>query len=37
MTILLEVKGRKLWKASPVVFGPCTLVRTWGTHQIAVG
>jgi hypothetical protein len=23
--------------ASPIVFGPCTLGRTWGTRPISVG
>jgi hypothetical protein len=28
----LSVWSEKLWWASPIVFGPRTLVRTWGSH-----
>jgi hypothetical protein len=27
-----SVRNEKLWRASPIVFGPRTLVRTWGTR-----
>jgi hypothetical protein len=28
----LKARNEKLWWASPIVFGPRTLVRTWGTR-----
>ncbi len=29
--------SKKLWWASPVLFGPRTLRRTWGTRPVPIG